>query len=185
MSKLSRDDWVKGAQKMLVELGPSALSIVKLSASLGVTRGSFYYHFVSLNALIDGVISDWECNVVDKGFADARSLTQTPLDEIYYLIDFVTRLSDKQDLVLRQWATHNTHVKKHMERLDEKRLAVMTDVFGRFTGDQKRGEVFGQLAFYAYIGCLNSYPRPSSEKQKQVSLEILNLLESELASRAR
>jgi AcrR family transcriptional regulator len=183
MSKLSRADWVKGAQKLLVENGPPGLSIVKLAAHLGVTRGSFYYHFASLNELIDQIISDWERRVVDKGFAEARESTDTPRDEVKYLIEYVTHLSDKQDLVLRQWATHNAHVRKHMERLDDKRLAVMTDVFQRFTGDKERGAVFAQLAFYAYIGCLNSHPRPSSQKQKEVSMAVLKLLGDELALR--
>jgi hypothetical protein len=59
----------------------------------------------------------------------------------------------------------------------------MTDVFQRFTGDKERGAVFAQLAFYAYIGCLNSHPRPSSQKQKEVSMAVLKLLGDELALR--
>lgn len=180
MATLQRKDWVDAAQQALIESGPSELSIVKLSSRLGVTRGSFYYHFKSLNDLIDALISQWEQEVVDKGFSEAQAKAASVGEEVRYLIEFVTHLSDRQDLVLRQWASQNTHVKRHMERLDQKRLAIMTELFQRLAGDKGRGASYAKVAFYGYIGCLNSYPRPSSDMQKALSLEILNLFERDL-----
>lgn len=184
MATLGQKDWIDAAQRTLIESGPSMLSIVKLSNHLGVTRGSFYYHFKNLNELIDALIARWEEEVVDKGFSEAQKKAANAEEEVRLLIDFVTHLSDRQDLVLRQWASVNEHVKKHMARLDQKRLAIMTSMFQRLAGDEARGASYAKVAFYGYIGCLNSYPRPSSEKQKALSLEILQLFERDL-KRAR
>jgi len=183
MEHLKRGDWICAAQAALLENGPTQLSIVKLSNALGVTRGSFYYHFSSLNDLIDELVKDWETSVVDYGFEQARLKTESAAAELEWLIDFVTHLTDKLDLVFRQWAIQNSHVHKHMERLDQKRLAIMSDIFARLTGDKQKGEVFAKIAFYGYIGCLNSLPRPSSKQQKEIAIQILRLLERELSNK--
>ncbi len=180
MAQLSKQSWIDAALTMLSKHGASRLSIVKLAESLGVTRGSFYYHFDSLNDLIDAMIARWEKEVIDKGFETAHASSRDATEEVHSLIEFVSRLTDKQDLLFRQWAAHNDQVRTHMERLDSKRLAVMTDLFKRLAGDERKGEAYAKIAFYGYIGCLNSFPRPSAQKQKQLSLEILEMLKQDL-----
>jgi len=180
MTTLSKQDWIEAAMQSLVEEGVSKLSIVKLAKRLKVTRGSFYYHFNSLNDLIDAMVKAWESDVIDKGFAMARASADTANQEVRLLIEFVTRLTDRKDLVFRQWAAQNERVRQHMERLDTKRLAIMTELFQRLAGSREKGEAYANIAFYGYIGCLNSYPRPSAKRQKALSLEILELLCSDL-----
>jgi len=183
MAKLSKDNWIIAALDLLSSRESSGVSIVKLSKILGVSRGSFYYHFNSLNDLIDAMIARWEESVIDKGFVSSRMSASNPDEEIRNLIEFVTHLSDKQDLMFRQWAAFNDHVRQHMERLDQQRLSFMTEMFQRLAKDESRGAAYAKIAFYGYIGCLNSYPRPNSEKQREVALEILSLFQTDLKLR--
>ena len=175
MKTLNKRAWIDAALEALSEEGSKSLSIVKLAQKLGVTRGSFYYHFDSLSHLIDAMIARWESEVIDRVFREARALSATAVSEVESLIDLVTQLTDKQDIVFRQWAPHNEQVRLHMERLDQKRLSIMTDLFQRLVGEDVLGASYAKIAFYGYIGCLNSYPRPSSEQQRQMALEILGL----------
>ncbi len=50
-SRLSVDDWLEAATQILVDDGIDALKISRLSARLGVTKGSFYWHFTDIGAL--------------------------------------------------------------------------------------------------------------------------------------
>lgn len=42
---LSRDDWVKAARAGLIEGGLHEVKVDRLCRTLGVTKGSFYWHF--------------------------------------------------------------------------------------------------------------------------------------------
>lgn len=177
---LKQEDWISAALSLLNDNGSAGVSVVKLAKHLGVTRGSFYHHFASLNDLIDAMVARWEKNIIDRGFQEAFEQASSAPEEIRLVIEFVSRLTDRQDLVFRQWAVHNTHVRAHMERLDQKRLETMMAMFERLAGDRQRGEAYAKIAFYGYIGCLNSYPRPSAQKQKALALEILQLFQADL-----
>lgn len=176
MATLSKDEWVKAGLQVLKDKGSGELSIVKLSHCLGVTRGAFYHHFKSLNELIDALIEAWEEKVVNKGFQQALTNSSDPRAEVKNLINYVTELTDRLDLVFRQWAPHNDRVRKHMERLDKKRLKTLTELFKRLAGDEVKGASLAKIAFYGYIGCLHSYPVPSAKQQRETALEVFELL---------
>jgi AcrR family transcriptional regulator len=49
-SRLSVDDWIRGGFAILAEEGIKALKIERLCRRLGVTKGSFYWHFTDFAA---------------------------------------------------------------------------------------------------------------------------------------
>ena len=57
--RLSADDWVDAALQLVAEEGLGRLAIEPLALRLGVTKGSFYWHFRSRNALIDALLERW------------------------------------------------------------------------------------------------------------------------------
>ncbi|HJV37228.1 MAG TPA: TetR/AcrR family transcriptional regulator [Geothrix sp.] len=75
---LSPEVWVKAAQALIIREGVSAVAVEPLAQALGVTKGSFYWHFDSRDALIKAALADWEqdqsADVVTRygGIADPR-----------------------------------------------------------------------------------------------------------------
>src|SRR5258706_34187 len=53
-------DWEAAALHAIAARGLDALSIPDLARSLGVTKGSFYWHFESLQALVEAALRRWE-----------------------------------------------------------------------------------------------------------------------------
>ena len=49
--KLSVDDWIEAGYALLADEGIEALKIDRLCGRLGVTKGSFYWHFTDMAAL--------------------------------------------------------------------------------------------------------------------------------------
>jgi len=176
MATLTKDQWAEAGLALLNEKGYTDLSIVKLAQRLNVTRGSFYYHFKSLNDLIDAMISTWEERVVNQGFDQILTDTANPKQEVKNLIEYVTHLTDRLDLVFRQWAPSNEHVKQHMERLDQKRLNTLEGLFQRLTGDKKKGEILSRVAFYGHIGSLHTFPTPSAKQQRETAFEVFDMM---------
>ncbi len=57
---LTLSDWTEGALQMIAEAGLGALTVHGLATRLGVTKGSFYWHFKSRTELIDKALDRWE-----------------------------------------------------------------------------------------------------------------------------
>ena len=58
-SRLSVDDWVREGFRVLAEDGVKALTLGHLCTGLGVTKGSFYWHFSDMTAYRNALIHTW------------------------------------------------------------------------------------------------------------------------------
>jgi Transcriptional regulator len=58
--RLSADDWAQAALDMIAEQGVGAVAVEPLARRLGVTKGSFYWHFPSRDALLQAALERWE-----------------------------------------------------------------------------------------------------------------------------
>jgi AcrR family transcriptional regulator len=62
---LTASDWAEAALQLIAEKGLAALTISALAARLGVTKGSFYWHFTGRDALVAAALGRWEQSVSD------------------------------------------------------------------------------------------------------------------------
>jgi len=58
-SRLSVDDWVQEGLWVLAEDGVKALTLGRLCSRLGVTKGSFYWHFTDMKGYREALIGTW------------------------------------------------------------------------------------------------------------------------------
>ena len=54
--RLQREDWIRAAWEILGEGNLNEIKVKSLATQLGVTRGSFYWHFQSRQELIDALL---------------------------------------------------------------------------------------------------------------------------------
>ena len=59
-SRLSAEDWALAALDVIAESGLAAVAVEPLARRLGVTKGSFYWHFPSREALLVAALERWE-----------------------------------------------------------------------------------------------------------------------------
>ena len=57
--RLSELDWVKAGLLALAERGVEGLRVDRLARDLGVTKGSFYWHFKNRDELFDALAKFW------------------------------------------------------------------------------------------------------------------------------
>ncbi|MGW5054106.1 TetR/AcrR family transcriptional regulator [Actinokineospora sp. NPDC004072] len=58
--RLSRESWITAALRALAAGGVAAVAVDPLASALGVTRGSFYWHFADRRALLEAALEWWE-----------------------------------------------------------------------------------------------------------------------------
>jgi AcrR family transcriptional regulator len=59
-TRLSAEDWEDAALTLIAEQGVGALAVEALARQLGVTKGSFYWHFRTREALLQAALERWE-----------------------------------------------------------------------------------------------------------------------------
>ena len=57
---LTASDWAEAAVQLIAEKGLRALTVSTLAARLGVTKGSFYWHFRGRPELLAAALARWE-----------------------------------------------------------------------------------------------------------------------------
>src|SRR5690348_18440284 len=61
-ARLSAADWERGALEMIADEGVGALAVEALARRLGVTKGSFHWHFKNREALLQAALTRWEAD---------------------------------------------------------------------------------------------------------------------------
>src|SRR5258706_8880428 len=79
-------DWVKAAARRLASGGSEAVAIEPLAREMGVTKGSFYWHFPDRAALLAALIADWEIRATAPMLDRLRRLGGEPADRLSALM---------------------------------------------------------------------------------------------------
>lgn len=59
-TRLCAEDWEEAALALIAEQGVNAVAVEALARQLGVTKGSFYWHFRTREALVQAALERWE-----------------------------------------------------------------------------------------------------------------------------
>ncbi len=85
---LTREDWIRVALEALGEHGVAAVSVDRLGAAVGATRGSFYWHFKDRAELIQAALEQWERENTTDLIPDADAIAD-PVERLRYLFQEV------------------------------------------------------------------------------------------------
>lgn len=153
-ARLGRDDWVRAAYLMLGDGGTSALRVERLASHLGVTKGSFYWHFKDRADLLDALRKRWTEQLVIGRVEEAGG---PPDEKIRNLLDIVVR-SQRQhrggslELAMRSWARRDPETAKVVEAVDQARVDYTARLFRELGLPPGEAEA-RSFMLYAYIFC--------------------------------
>jgi CubicO group peptidase (beta-lactamase class C family) len=153
-TQLQITDWLRAARKALLRHGPDGVRVEPLARVLGVTKGSFYWHFRDRKALLDALLHDWESEtallIEAVGAVRAQQSAAAVFDK---LIEEQKRLSIRSergetpsDAAIFAWAAADPSVAKRVNAIEAERMELFREIIGeRDTAD---------LIYYAYHGYL-------------------------------
>jgi AcrR family transcriptional regulator len=152
-TRLSRDSWIQAALEAISEGGLAAVAVVPLATRLGATKGSFYWHFPSREALIEAALEDWEETHTAAVIAEIEAASQDPLEQLRLLFKRVTELAarDRIELALLATAGHPT-VQPVLERVTRRRIRFAARLFQRLGLPPAEARRRALLAYSAYLG---------------------------------
>ena len=151
--RLDRDAWVRAALGAIAAGGLTAVAVVPLAERLGVTKGSFYWHFPNREALIEAALADWEQSHTAAVITEIEAASSDPLEQLRLLFKRVSELAarDRIELALLATADHQT-VQPVLARVTRRRLEFTTRLFERLGFSRAEAGRRAVLAYTAYLG---------------------------------
>jgi len=175
--RLSRDDWVTAALKAIADGGLAAVAVEPLAARLGATKGSFYWHFKSRDALLSAAIERWEKETTTDVVAEITAAQDAPAVQFRRLVIRVIERAERDRVgpALLASATHPA-VAPALERITAARLGVIATVFKRLGFPAAEARRRALLSYSAYLGhgqLAHSTPRalPTTKTERRAYLD--------------
>lgn len=152
---LTREDWVSAAWDMLGESGLDGVRVEPLARRLGVTKGSFYWHFKDRQQLVEALLDRW-FSIWDDQMSPGMETAADPADRIWALFESVVgRVTRGQTVSLRMLSHSNPDVARRIDERDAQRLSFLTAqlVAIGFSPDEARvrGQVYQTIMTGEYL----------------------------------
>ena len=151
--RLTPTDWEQAALDTLGEIGVNAIAVEPLARRLGVTKGSFYWHFASREALLKVILERWEL-ADEQEFAIVAAIAD-PKERMRRLFRRSGEDEMKSHAVYGALLRSPEHpiVQPVLTRVTSRRLAFLTEAY-RQAGFGTDAAYRGRLAYAAYAGFL-------------------------------
>lgn len=146
---LRPESWIEAATEVLVDQGIDHVRVDVLATQLGVTRGSFYWHFRDREDLLRRVLQAWRESAtvaltrrLESAWRDAREQLRDAAS-----LPFRGRAAAKAariELAIRAWARRDEMARAAVDEADAARLAHHERIFAAlgFGGEEARARAF-------------------------------------------
>ena len=174
---LSREEWLEKALNVVSRGGGAKLRINNLVAEVGVTKGSFYWHFKDREDFVHRLIDYWHERYTLRvsDYLDVfEGSAEEKLRKLMEMV-FVEQLS-RHDLAIRSWAVAEPKLQALVKRTDDHRMNYLQMLFRGmgFTEEEAglRSRVF--LGYAAWEA--GSFETMTKSQREQKAIAFFELL---------
>lgn len=155
--RLSRADWLKAGLQALARDGAASLKADVLAKRLGVSRGSFYWHFADIDAFHDALAAAWRDVAVEQVI---RMLEQAaPRMRMRRLLGVALGADPSLEIGMRAWAASSPRAQEAVTAVDARRLAYMERMLTAVGVAPEASGVRARVIYWAYLGSVLSRVR--------------------------
>jgi AcrR family transcriptional regulator len=146
---LTPETWIEAATEVLVDQGIDHVRVDVLATQLGVTRGSFYWHFRDREDLLRRVLQAWRDRATVALTRRLETARPDPREQLHDAasLPFRGRAAAKAariELAIRAWARRDEMAREAVDEADAARLAHHERIFTAlgFPAEEARGRAF-------------------------------------------
>jgi len=153
-TRLSADDWELAALQLIAEQGVNALAVEALARQLGVTKGSFYWHFRTREALLNATLERWEQFGEREIIGEIEKITdpRKRLPELFRRVAHEVQAHRVYAALLK--ALDHPQVIPVMARVSQRRMEFLTTAFSQAGLPPAEALNRARLTYAAYVGFL-------------------------------
>ncbi len=169
IKRLSKSDWLRQGLESLRLYGIKGLNIDSLSEYIGVTKGSFYWHFKDSKEFRHELIRYWEQEKTTLPIEKIRALSDNPSTRMRALIEVIFNEElGKYDPDMRVLAGIEEKAEKAIERIDKHRIMYTRSLFEEMGFSKKEAAVRARIF---YLHCIGEFAvfKNKKERSKYIS----------------
>jgi AcrR family transcriptional regulator len=173
-ARLSVTDWITAGLQLLGEDGIGGVKIQKLCDRLGVTKGSFYWHFTDLDAFLGAMAKHYEDGARifrDQFTAMATQDPQQTLSDAV-LFSFDNRLG-RIERAMRDWARSDSRAQAAIQASDALGFAAIAESFEMLGFTREEADIRAKTLFYAGVGFGDVGPRLGDQRDPHRQLAAM------------
>ena len=174
--QLSADDWTSQGLKALAKSGFTALKADPLAKAIGVSRGSFYWHFADLGAFHAAVLKRWREIAAEQIIADVEAASDEPLKALLRR-SFGARLDLER--AVRNWAAFDSAAQAAVRAIDRRRLDYIEQLLGKRGLDPATAQARAQILYWTFLGFALSGPPVPAARLRGLIDELLRMISAE------
>ena len=167
-NQLSAKDWLDQGLKALASRGFTALKAEPLAKAMGVSRGSFYWHFADIGAFHAAILARWHEVAAEQIIAnvEAASKNENPLALLLRRV-FGERLMLER--AVRTWASVDPAARAAVQAIDRRRLSYVEGLLAQSGLSAEIARARAQILYWAFLGfALSDQPLPKTRQQAVV-----------------
>jgi AcrR family transcriptional regulator len=169
--RLTADDWINHALATLAREGSEALKADVLARRLGVSRGSFYWHFTDLASFHGQVIRHWKQRATEAIIADIEQHAshEARLDA---LLRHAFGHGAAVEIRMRSWADSSVDAARAVGEIDRRRREYIERLLVEAGVRPTAAETRAQLLYWTYLGAALSRSRLAGERLNEFATEL-------------
>jgi AcrR family transcriptional regulator len=174
----SSADWLRAAARRLAGGGIAAVAVEPLARELGVTKGSFYWHFRDRAALLAALLAGWEARATAPLLDRLRRVAGGPAARLAALAATVAAEGGGAlDPAMRGWAACDGAAAATVARVDAARLAFIASEFQALGFGPAAARTRARLLYLHLLGehALALGDRPAAQRLAEAR-RVLDLL---------
>ncbi len=175
--QLSAGDWLDQGLKTLAKDGFTALKAEPLAKTMGVSRGSFYWHFADIAAYHAAVLARWHEVAAEQIIANVEAVSndENPLAVLLRRV-FSERLTLER--AVRTWASVDPAARTAVQAIDRRRLGYVENLLAQSGLSAELARARAQILYWAFLGFALSDQPLSKARQQAVLDELLRIAAS-------
>jgi AcrR family transcriptional regulator len=180
--RLTAQDWIDLALKTLAREGFQALKADVLARKLGVSRGSFYWHFSELDAFHAQVIEHWRQTATEAIIADLEQYDSRE-QRLDVLLRGAFGHSGLLEVRMRGWAEQNAQAARVLSDIDRRRKAYIEQMLAVAGIMPPLAATRAQLLYWTYLGAALSRSKLAGRRLDRIVAELKRIGLGEIAGK--
>jgi AcrR family transcriptional regulator len=177
---LRPETWVEAATAVLVDQGIDHVRVDVLAGQLGVTRGSFYWHFRDREDLLRRVLQAWSERSTAQLTKRLETARDDPREQLRDVISLPFRgraavRAARIELAIRAWARRDAMARQAVDESDASRIGYHAEIFQAlgFAPEEAAMRAFLLYSYEVAESLLQGQGTPAQRQARRTYVERL------------
>ena len=173
--RLTAQDWIDFALMTLAHEGFHALKADVLARKLGVSRGSFYWHFADLGTFHARVIEHWKQVSTEAIIADIERY-ESQEGRLDALLRHAFGHGAALEIRMRAWAENNADAARALDDVDRRRRGYIERMLLEAGVTPPLTATRTQVLYWTYLGAALSRSRLTGQRLDRMVAELKQIV---------